>query len=281
MKKPYNLRSLDKKDYGELAQFLQGNIHLHRHLDWHPPIEWLGKTPFEALEQDGKIQAVLAMPDDPPGAFWVRLFASLKETDYRSVWNTLFSNSRKQISSSYKTIFAALAYEDWFIQLLTTEGWLEHQRVILLKWHPQRIELMNLPEPFMLRPMTNADLEAIAHLDQNAFDLLWQQSLSAIHHAFLQTSYSTVVELENRIIGYQMSTSSSFSAHLARLAVLPEMQGRGIGSTLVKDMLNHFRKPWVHEVSVNTQQDNFGSLKLYEKIGFIKTGDGFPVFVHD
>ena len=273
-------RPLDKQDYDLLAKFLQGKVRIHRHLDWQPPIDWLGKKPFLALEQNGEMRAVLAMPDDPPGAYWIRLFAIASDFNNRNAWESLFSQSYKQIHRSNFTIVGALAYENWFNQLLKGEGWLEHQRVVLLKWHPQSTEYSQLTDSYLLRPMTNTDLETVAAIDQLSFELLWQQSPGAIRHAYDQCSYSTVVEFEGKVIGYQISTSSSFNAHLARLAVLPEKRGLGIGSALVKDMLNYFRKPWIREVTVNTQQDNLDSLKLYEGIGFKRTSESFPVYVY-
>ena len=69
------LRSLGQQDHSLLVDFLQGDTRIHRHLDWRPPIEWLGTHPFWSVEKGGKMQSVLAIPDDPQGVFWVRLFA--------------------------------------------------------------------------------------------------------------------------------------------------------------------------------------------------------------
>lgn len=255
-------------------------MRIHRHLDWNPPIEWLGQEPFYALEEGEAMRAVLAMPDDPPGVYWIRLFAISSDMDARIAWEKLFPRSCEQIHTSTSSVIAALAYEEWFNQLLRAEGWLEHQRVVLLKWHPQAIDYHEPENPYLLRPMTNADLETVFHIDQVSFDPLWQQSLHATRRSYDQCSYATVVECEDEVIAYQISTSASFNAHLARLAVLPEKRGMGIGSALVMNMLKYFRKPWIREVTVNTQQDNLFSLKLYERIGFRRTGDSFPIYVY-
>jgi ribosomal protein S18 acetylase RimI-like enzyme len=80
------------------------------------------------------------------------------------------------------------------------------------------------------------------------------------------------------IVGYQMSTLNPMGGHLARLAVKPEFQGKGVGYGLVSDMLRQFQRKGALRVTVNTQQDNSASLYLYEKSGFRKTNEIYPVY---
>jgi ribosomal protein S18 acetylase RimI-like enzyme len=51
-----------------------------------------------------------------------------------------------------------------------------------------------------------------------------------------------------------------------------------IGSALVADVLSQFARRGAHTLTVNTQQDNLASLALYEKVGFIRTGEEYPVY---
>jgi ribosomal protein S18 acetylase RimI-like enzyme len=69
--------------------------------------------------------------------------------------------------------------------------------------------------------------------------------------------------------------------HLARLAVLPDFQGMGIGSALVQDLLWYFRRRGAQRVTVNTQKDNLASLAVYRKAGFFLTGEEYPVFQYN
>jgi ribosomal protein S18 acetylase RimI-like enzyme len=87
-----------------------------------------------------------------------------------------------------------------------------------------------------------------------------------------------VAEDETGIIGYQISTTSAMGGHLARLAVLPAYQGRRIGYALLNDLLRQFVYRGIFRVTVNTQSDNLASLKLYEKAGFERTGERYPVY---
>jgi ribosomal-protein-alanine N-acetyltransferase len=75
-----------------------------------------------------------------------------------------------------------------------------------------------------------------------------------------------------------MSTGSPFGGHLARLAVHPEFQGRGIGHALLHDLLVRFQERGAMRVTVNTQDNNHASLRLYRKAHFHLTGESYPVY---
>ena len=132
----------------------------------------------------------------------------------------------------------------------------------------------------ILRPMALSDLPEVYILDGFAFDHLWQNSLDGLTLALNQAAYATVLEVGNRIIAYQISTPTSFGAHLARLAVLPDFQRQHLGSILVRNLQEYFREKGFETVSVNTQDDNQASLALYRKMGFHLTGKSFPVYTY-
>ncbi len=276
----FKLRSLDVNDHSALAEFLRADIKLHRHLDWRLPIEWLGRQPFWAMERSGKIQAALAILDDPPGIHWVRLFAVDPALNVGHAWDELFEKVYEEISSIKAPAPAALAYQDWFRRLLVEKGWEEFQQVIMMKWHKQRLEAIELENDYSLRNMTKTDVNEVSRVDQLAFEPHWQQSQDAAQLAYQQSSYATVVEYKGQVIGYQTSTAASLNVHLARLAVLPQYRRKGIASAMVTDMLLHFRKPWIREITLNTQNDNQPSLKLYEKLGFERTGEDYPILIY-
>jgi ribosomal protein S18 acetylase RimI-like enzyme len=82
------------------------------------------------------------------------------------------------------------------------------------------------------------------------------------------------------MIGYQLSTQNPLGAHLARLAVRPEAQGRGVGFALVSHLIESLGAGQLNRLSVNTQADNTASLALYKKLGFVLTGERFPVLAY-
>jgi RimJ/RimL family protein N-acetyltransferase len=45
-------------------------------------------------------------------------------------------------------------------------------------------------------------------------------------------------------------------------------------------MLLQFRRRSAQRITVNTQKDNPASLQLYEKVGFYRTGEEYPLYVY-
>ncbi|RME89858.1 MAG: GNAT family N-acetyltransferase [Anaerolineae bacterium] len=82
------------------------------------------------------------------------------------------------------------------------------------------------------------------------------------------------------MVGYQISTQNALGAHLARLAVRPDVQGQGGGTALVSDLISRVLRKRLPRLTVNTQSNNHASLALYRKMGFVPTGERYPVFVY-
>jgi ribosomal protein S18 acetylase RimI-like enzyme len=130
----------------------------------------------------------------------------------------------------------------------------------------------------MIRAMSIADLIGVEKVDLESFDPIWQNSRENLEIAFRQAAVASVVEEAGEIIGYQISTATPMGGHLARLAVTPMSQGKGVGYALLLDTLEQFEQRGAQSVTVNTQQDNLISLSLYKKAGFERTGEEYPVY---
>jgi ribosomal protein S18 acetylase RimI-like enzyme len=126
--------------------------------------------------------------------------------------------------------------------------------------------------------MIPADLPFVAEVDAAAFTPLWQNSLATLEHAFQLAGITSVAQVGEDVIGYQITTIHSGNAHLARLAVRPTAQRRRVGYALVREMLDHAAARGISRVTVNTQSDNDASLALYRHLGFEATGERYAVF---
>lgn len=124
------------------------------------------------------------------------------------------------------------------------------------------------------------DLPVAEEVDLEAFGPFWHNTYDSLQRAYSQAVYSSVAEDDSGLIGYQISTGNPFGVHLARLGVRPEAQGRGVGSALVGEMIRRVRILPTGRITVNTQQENLASLKLYQKLGFVSTGENYPVFIY-
>jgi ribosomal protein S18 acetylase RimI-like enzyme len=273
------IRKATKQDYPALSFFVGASESVYRHLDWRASLDWLGYEPYLILQKHETILAVLACPPDPIGIAWIRLFAAASPLiNPFQAWNFLFPRAKDAFKPDLPITFAALGLQDWFINLLSENCFIHHQDIVVLEWAGNLPAKIALPQGMVLRPMISSDLPEVQILDEMAFHRLWQNSLDGLTMALSQAAYATVLEAENSIIAYQISSPTSFGAHLARLAVLPKFQRQRIGIMLVRDLQEYFRGKGFEIISVNTQDDNQASLALYRKMGFHLTGESFPVY---
>jgi len=266
----------DQQQIGSLMFF---ESHVHRHLDWRGPLEWLGSPFYWVMEKHGEIVAALACPQDPPGIAWIRLFTCATTTSPAEVWSALWEAACLELSNPGGAIAAAIALNPWFEGFLAHSGFVFHQSIVMLAWEGGSYREQPLPVDVKLRPLLPADLPEVVEVDASAFAPLWRNSLDALQKALRQAAHATVIETPQGLSGYQLSTGGAHGVHLARLAVRPELQGRGLGSALVVDLLKHTGGRGRAHVTVNTQSDNLASQALYQHLGFVFTGEQYPVLI--
>jgi ribosomal-protein-alanine N-acetyltransferase len=265
-------------DQRQIANLMHFSPTIHRHLDWRYPLDWIGSPPFFVLENQGQIISALACPPDPPSMAWVRLFVNSGKLPLDESWRTLWNVARLDLALKQGFTVAAIVLQDWYRSLLIASGFFNRQSIVMLERDAQVSLDISLPAGFLIRGMLQFDLPAVADVDAVAFEPLWQNSLPSLERAYPQAVLATVAEADGQILGYQLSTRNPLGAHLARLAVRPEMQGRGLGRALIADLIQQAERHGMYHLTVNTQSDNLSSLALYKKIGFSETGERYPVY---
>ncbi len=278
-----HIREATGTDRQALIHLLSSSTFVHRHLDWHAPLEWIGKSPYLLFEQDGHLNAVLACPADPPSVHWIRLFAHAPHLSGPSAWSPLWEAARQHLAPSpHPGRVAAIATQDWFEALLIQSGFSLLYPILFLKWEGSRFTPAPVPAGRRLRNMQATDLPRVAEVDAAAFEPLWRNSLPSLQNAFSQAFYASVIEDASAVIAYQISTAGSWGgAHLARLAVLPEAQQGGVGSALLSDLIFHVQARGLRNITLNTQANNTASLALYRKFGFQLNGEEYPVYTYE
>lgn len=278
------IRPASPKDHQQLSNLIFFESRLHRHLDWRSPLEWLGAPFYWALEEDGQIAAALACPPEREGIAWVRLFVYTGRWSAESAWGMIWATAREEIARAGGAKVAAIAIQPWFQDVMAASGLENRQQIVMLEWRQQtsgRLASTFAASGIRIRRMTEADLPEVEKTDAASFDRLWQNPLETIRRAFAQALYVTVAESESGIIGYQLSTGGGQRAHLARLAVHPAVQGKGAGRALLNDLFRYITYAGISRLSVNTQSDNQASLSLYQRMGFMRTGEEYPVYTFD
>jgi len=274
----YSIRQANISDQKQLANLVHFGTLIHRHLDWRPPLEWIGHYPFLVIEKDDQLIAALACPPDPPSVVWIRLFVVYDEENLVESWKQLWSQALEMISPDPDLHVAAIPLQNWFQRLLQASQFEKTTDVVMLIWDHGQIP-PELPAPeISVRPMMLDDLSQVEVLDKTAFGSLWHNSRSSLEYAFKQAAIATIANLDGVIVGYQISTSMQMGGHLARLATHPNYQRQGIGYAILRDLLVQFKQRGAMRITVNTQEDNLASIALYENAGFSRTGETYPVY---
>ena len=272
------VRSAQDADYEDISQLIFLESQVHRHLDWRAPLDWLGRDPFLVIQEGGRLSAVLACPPDPDSIAWIRLFVSNSHISGQAAWQLLWPVAREQLGRQRGTTAAAIATQRWFEPILTQDGFELITHIVMLEWKDRPPPRATVPSAMRIRPMVGEDLPAVAEVDAAAFEPLWRNSLEALTYAKAQASYVSVAEDSTGLLAYQLSTSGTFGTHLARLAVRPQAQRRGLGRALVADLIEHMPVLPEPRLTVNTQANNGASLALYDALGFRRTGEQYPVY---
>jgi ribosomal-protein-alanine N-acetyltransferase len=278
------VRHADLKDQQRLSNLVFFETRSHRHLDWRSPLEWLGNRYFWAVENDSSITAALACPEETQGIAWVRLFvSSAVHWSPQNAWTVLWDLAKRDIAQAGGVRVAAIVQHYWFQKVLEAAGFENRQNIVMLEWDgfASQPRAAREADGIRIRQMTEADLPDVVVVDHASFDPLWHNSLETLQRAFSQSLFATVAENEKGVVGYQVTTGSNTHAHLARLAVHPSMQRRGNASIILSDLFSRLAPAGYRKLTVNTQSDNQTSLRLYKKMGFVRTGQTYPVYTFD
>lgn len=250
-----------------IRAFLTATDRKHLHLDWMEVSEYLERSPFLIGSVQGVPAACLSNPPYLKSVSWLRLFAVSSGYDLQPAWDALWQIAERQAIEQGIGEVYVLATVEWLHDLLQNSDFTPFNRVVFLeREEASRLSLQHEGPP--IQPMTLDDVDEVLRLDHRAFHLPWQMDEPSLKAAFHHPLVATVLKSGRWIIGYQITTLSAFGAHLARIAVEPDLQNRGLGRNLVVDMLDKVHQRGYETVSVNTQEDNQASLRLYRQLDF-------------
>jgi [ribosomal protein S18]-alanine N-acetyltransferase len=266
------------EDHDAISNLIFAESHVHKHLDWKAPLDWLGQEPFVVLQEGSRLSAALACPPDPAPVAWLRLFVYDSQLNGAMAWRTLWPAAREHLELQKCPTAAAIAIQRWLDPILVDNGFDLVNHIVLMELNLNAAIPPAAKGNYSIRPMMADDLPGVVQVDTAAFEPLWRNSEEALTHAFGQASYASVAEGEAGLVGYQLSTGGAFGTHLARLAVSPAAQRHGLGAALIHDLIAHIPAGREPRLTLNTQSNNAASHALYSRIGFRRTGERFPVF---
>jgi ribosomal protein S18 acetylase RimI-like enzyme len=162
---------------------------------------------------------------------------------------------------------------------------LERLETILTYEHRAPAQLIQdvVPQRQEFEPWFGADDEMfddLIALDHAAFPWLWHNSRQEFA-AYVRMPFVEVWvgRLEGRVTSYLGMTHFRRWSHLDRIAILPDVQGQGLGRETLRFAVSRMMQMGVDRVGLSTQRNNLRSRQMYENSGFIETPElNYDVF---
>jgi ribosomal protein S18 acetylase RimI-like enzyme len=277
------VRRATRSDASAVQRLLRMGVYIHVHVDWHLPGDWLGTPGFVVYTGRGeaggdRVAACLALGADPLPAAWVRVAAVESAAAFAQcavMWDAL----REDLDPSIEEV-AWFITDNWPLHWLDRLGFVPVSDVLGFRKDDLTGVPYDAPPGLEIRPALIEELPELAAMEAAAFEPRWRHSAQALYLAWRQSISFDVAVLDGRPAGFQFSTGGGGGAHLARMTVDPQWQGRGIGAALMARALEGYRRQKLRGVTLNTQADNFASQRLYTRFGFRPTGQKYPVWTY-
>lgn len=249
------------------------NFQVHTHLDWHEVDQWLESTqaPVRLAWQDRKLVGILAASPMLNRACWIRVAAVQDSAPTQIIMRALWDSLYPALTQQGVERVSMLMTRDWVEQQVRALGFEYDEDIITLRRIGEALPTSRF-SGVTLRPAVPSDLDNITQIDNEAFRSPWQMTRDEIRQALRVAALSVVALRGDQVVGYQISTIYRDGAHLARLAVAPQMQGQGIGGAILADALRRFFRRGIYSMTVNTQMSNHRSQQLYRHFGFRRNG---------
>jgi ribosomal-protein-alanine N-acetyltransferase len=137
--------------------------------------------------------------------------------------------------------------------------------------------MLQLPSPFLLRPLQLADIPDVLAIEKQAFPTarsqkLYEYELTKNHLAH----YHALMRLEEAgkeiLLGYAGYWILAGEIHISTIAVDPALRRQGLGQLLLLNILFLSYNHQASLVTLEVRVTNTGAQKLYKKYGFSEVG---------
>lgn len=142
--------------------------------------------------------------------------------------------------------------------------------------------LPSIDAPLPLRRPRRRERPAVLDVDHAAFEPFWHLDEHGLLEALAATNSVRfrVADHPHRpgaLAGYAVTGRAERRGYVQRLAVAPDVEGRGIAAALLVDGLRWLQRRSTREAVVNTQEGNERSMRLYRRTGFVVQPEGLAV----
>ena len=121
-----------------------------------------------------------------------------------------------------------------------------------------------------LRPMREADLDAVMRIESQAYPFPWTPG---IFRDCMRASYPMwVQERAGTIIGYGVLSIAADEANVLNLCTAPGHEGQGLGRRMLQALLRIARAGGARRVFLEVRPSNPRAIELYDRNGFNEIG---------
>ena len=124
----------------------------------------------------------------------------------------------------------------------------------------------------IIRPMTMADIDAIAELEKLVFTLPWSRDSFRREVEENVAARYLVLEDQGRVVAYGGMWLVIDEAHITNIAVHPEARGQGFGERLLRALMRLASDTSMGMITLEVRRSNAAAQALYRKAGFQDVG---------
>jgi ribosomal-protein-alanine N-acetyltransferase len=123
-------------------------------------------------------------------------------------------------------------------------------------------------EGLVIRPMRVDDLDQVLEIERKSFRNAWVRDafLNEIH--FENVACPLVAEIGGEVVGYITAWFVEDEIHITNIAVSPHHRRKGIGTVLLRAILDKGRREGYRLAYLEVRPSNESAIRLYRKWGF-------------
>jgi ribosomal-protein-alanine N-acetyltransferase len=128
------------------------------------------------------------------------------------------------------------------------------------------------PGAVEIRPLREEDIDAVVAIEREAFTTPWQPDtfLGLLERQGVELL--VLVDAAEGIIGYAVLWCILDQGELANIAVTPGRRGQGLGTRLLRHVMDVARQRGVEKLFLEVRASNAPALAMYAAFGFDQVG---------
>ena len=123
-----------------------------------------------------------------------------------------------------------------------------------------------------IRRLTYADLPQVIAIERRAFPAPWSLAMFVLELS-KPSGVCLAALVDDQVTGYLVCSRYDTVWHIMNVAIDPELQGQGLGSALLAQLLEEVGEDGrPARFTLEVRRSNEGAIRLYERFGFRAAG---------